>query len=290
MGTRVLNFAARLRKRLPIHFSFLLIILWFAINKNYYGFVMFVTVVLSHELGHYFVAKKLGYRLDSFFIAPYGVCLNYKEKTFDCRDEVLVALAGPAVNLVLGLITVSLWWAVPELYNFTYQFVMQSALLALFNLLPCYPLDGGRIAAGVLSKHMPRKKAVKIILAFNCVFSVLLFVLFFISCLVDFNPTLCLAGCFLVLGAIDTKSECHYQPMSEINKKIKNFSKPFLLTVNGSTSLSALLRHIEPSRLTVFVVVLKNRTIFLDEQKVKSLSLIYPIYLSLDQIFKQDKE
>lgn len=290
MGARVLNFARRLHKALPIHYSFLIIFLWFVINRNLYGFAMFVTVVLSHELGHYFVAKKLGYCLDNFFIAPYGVCLNYKEKAFDCRDEVLIALAGPAVNLFLSLFTVSLWWIVPEIYAFTDQFVMQSSLLAFFNLLPCYPLDGGRIAAGVLSSHMPRKKAVKHILALNCFFSATLILLFVVTCFINFNPTLCIAGCFLALGALDGKTECHYRPMSELKKKVKNFSKPFLLSVNGGTTLSSLLRHIEPSRLTVFVVTLKNKTIFLDEQKVKSLSLVYPIYFSLDQIFTQDKE
>lgn len=279
------------QRKFPIHPTFILLFLWFVLTKNIPAFLMFVGVVLTHEFGHYMVAKKLGYKLDGFFIAPYGVSLNYKEKAFDCRDEILIAMAGPAVNLCLSLLAVSLWWIFPEIYNYTNTFVMQSTMLGIFNLLPCYPLDGGRIMVGLLQNYLSRKKAVKLTNIFNYIFSFIILLLFFTTCFIDFNPTLCLFGCFLIMGIIDSRYECRYQPIALFKKRNKNFSRPVFFTVDYSVSISKLLRHIELNKMTIFVVKLEDdRVFFLDEDNVKKLSLKYSIKAPLGEILKQEKE
>ena len=96
--------ALSLKKKLPIHPSFLLLFGWFVLTGDLAGFFIFVGVVITHELGLYFVEKKLGYRLDSFFLAPYGVSLNYTESVFEAGDEVKIALAGPLVNFSLSFV------------------------------------------------------------------------------------------------------------------------------------------------------------------------------------------
>ena len=291
MDSRLLSKLVKKTKKIPIHPTFIILFLWFVITKDFLSFLIFITVVLSHELGHYFIAKKLGYKLDSFFIAPYGVSLNYKEKTFDSRDEILIALAGPLVNISLSLIMVSLWWAIPEFYNYSDIFVKQSFMLGIYNLLPCYPLDGGRIMVGLLQNYTSRDRAVKLISKFNFIFSILLLIAFFVTLFIDFNPSLCLCGSFLLLGMIDSKYESKYQPTILFKKKNKDFSKTIFLTVNGKSSLAKLIRHIEINRFTVFVVNFQNgKTIMLDENKIKTLSFKYPLNLSLEEIFTQDKE
>ena len=285
MGIRILK---KIKKvKFPVHPSFILLALWFILTRDLLSFVSFVMVVLSHEFGHYFVAKKLGYKLDSFFIAPYGVSLNYQEKAFDSKDEVLIASAGPFVNVCLTLFLVSMWWIFPNLYNFTFNIAEQSLILGLFNLLPAYPLDGGRILVGLLQHTLPRKRAVSLTRKFNYIFSFLLLTLFIISCFVNFNPSLCLCGCFLILGIIDSKYESRYTPISIFKKQTKNFSKPVFYAVKSDVTISQLLKHIEVNKFTIFVVVLSNgKTIQLDEEKVKKLSLAYPLTTKIDKIFK----
>ena len=272
-------------KKIPIHPVFILLLLWFLCTKNVFSFILFCLVVLSHEFGHYYMAKKLGYKLSSFFIAPYGVCLNYKESTFEQKDEILIAFAGPFVNFVISILCVSLWWIFPVIYNFTQEIVFQSIMLGLFNLLPCYPLDGGRVFVGILSKFYPRQKAIKVTMFINIFVALILFILFFISLFFDFNPSLCFCGVFLVLGLFDSKEECKYQPIALYKKKTKNYSKPLFYTVNGNVQLLQLIKRIELNRYTIFVVVLSNgRSKILDEEKVKSLSIKYPISLTLEEI------
>lgn len=282
MGVRVLKAI----KKSPIHPSFLLLFLWFVLTKNMPSFLLFVSVVLSHEYGHYFVAKKLGYKLDSFFLAPYGACLNYKEKSFEYKDEIKIALAGPLTNIILCFFCVSLWWLFPVVYGYTIDFVTQSFGLALFNFLPCYPLDGGRVFVGLISKFKPRTWAIKVTQISNIIVSLILLIVFVISCFYNFNPTFCLCGCFLLFGVFESKNESKYQPSFIYKKKTKNYSKPFLICLNGNVSLAQALKHIENNRFTIFVVILSNNaTKFIDEQKVKLLSLQYPITMTFDEIF-----
>lgn len=290
MGTRILTKFKKINlKKIPIHPSFLLLFLWFVFFKNILSFIIFFLVVCAHELGHYFVAKKLGYRLNSFYIAPYGVNLNYKEKIFSYKDEILIALAGPIVNIFLSILCVALWWIFPQLYHNFHEFVFESMILALVNLLPCYPLDGGRIFVGILSNNMPRKKAIKIVYSLNYIFSCILFLLFIVTAFINFNPTLCLCASFLLLGVIDSKFESKYQPSILLKKDVKNFTRPYFVVVDVNTPLNILLKHIEANRLTIFVVSYDNKTIFIDEKQVKEYLLNYQYSTLLKDCIKQEK-
>ena len=274
-----------------MHPTFFLFFLWFVINKDIISFLVFTFVLLSHEFGHYFVAKKLGYRLDSFCIAPYGVSLNYKESVFDSVDEIMIAFAGPAVNIITSFIIVSIWWAIPAAYAYTNQIVSNSLLLGLLNLLPCYPLDGGRIICGMIGCKMSREKAVKIICVLNYIFSGIFLLFFIVSCFVNFNPTFALFSSFLLLGGIETKNDVKYKPIYLLKKKVKNFSKPVFKFITDEQTLSSIVKHIESNKYTIFVVkTKKDRTMFLNEDVMLKISLSYPIDAKLHQIFKQEKE
>lgn len=290
MGARMLTKFKKINlKKIPIHPSFLLLFLWFVFFKNILSFIIFFLVVCAHELGHYFVARKLGYRLNSFYIAPYGVNLNYKEKIFSYKDEILIALAGPIVNIFLSILCVALWWIFPQLYHNFHEFVFESMILALVNLLPCYPLDGGRIFVGILSNNMPRKKAIKIVYSLNYIFSCILFLLFIVTAFINFNPTLCLCSSFLLLGVIDSKFESKYQPSILLKKDVKNFTRPYFVVVDVNTPLNILLKHIEANRLTIFVVSYDNKTLFIDEKQVKEYLLNYQYSTLLKDCIKQEK-
>lgn len=272
-----------------IHPTFFLLLFYLIFTKNLTYLITFISVVLTHEFGHYFVAKKRGYRLNSFYLTPYGACLNYQEKTFESKDEMLIACAGPFVNFVLCIVCISLWWIFPNLYNFSYDFVFQSLMLGLVNLLPCYPLDGGRIALGLFSQESERGKVVKILKALNIVFAIVFFICFILSCFVDFNPTFALMGVFLIMGNLDWDEEGKYQ-FAVIKNRAKNFSKPMFIYVFENAILKDLLRHLEENKHTIFVVEYSNgRTKFVDENVIKTLILKFPLTTSLAQIFRQEK-
>lgn len=283
MGNRILN----IFKKFPIHPTFLLLFLYLVITKGFESFLLFVFVVLVHEFAHAWVAKHYGYKIDNFFLTPYGTSLNYKEKIFDSKDELYVAIAGPLINIVLGIFVSSLWWAFPNLYNFTDVFVKQSFLFALFNLLPCYPLDGGRIVLSLMSRSVPREKVVKILIIFNVIFSFIMLVLFIISCFYNFNPTFALASIFMVLGLFEGKKQSKYKVVSYFGKKTKNFAKTKILYVKQNVSLLKLIKKIDYNKFTIFAVDKGEKIVFIDEKRVLSFALVYPLTISLEKILNQ---
>ena len=280
MGARLLN------KKLPFEPTFLIFILYFIIVNGILSMLSFFIVMLLHELAHAFVAKKLGYRLDSFVLAPYGASLNYKEKIFENKDEMLVSIAGPMINLFTATVVVSFWWFYPVFYNISYLFVKQSYLFAMFNLLPCYPLDGGRIATAFMQNFTSRERAIKIISILNFVFAIILLLMFLISCFIDFNITFAFGAVFLILSYFSTYAESKYQLINKINKRKKNFSKVKIIYIKKSTSLAKILSKVDQNKFTIFVVCDK-KTYFLDEEKVFSFMLKFPLSLSIEEILNQ---
>ena len=275
----------RILKKIPIHPTFILLFFWFLLSGVVLEFFILIGVVLIHELGHYVVAKKLGYKLSGFYLAPYGVSLNYKDGKFLPYDEVKIALAGPMANFALSFLLLGLWWLFPVLYCFTYQIANLSLFLAVFNLLPAYPLDGGRVLVSALSEKLGRKKALKISIAFNIAFCVVFFIGFVITCFINYNPTLALMVVFLLGGIMESKFEGKYESVNLFNKKIKNFSSVKSLAVDEDATLGQLLRAIDASKLTLFYVLYADgKTRILSEKAVLSLCMKNPITVKIKEL------
>lgn len=248
----------RILKKIPIHPTFFLLFIWFIITGKTVEFLTFFLVLMIHEWGHYLVAKRAGYKLDSFYLAPYGVSLNYNQNFLSSKDEIKVALAGPLFNILSAVAITSIWWAFPVVYNYTNEIVTQSFLLALFNLLPAFPLDGGRVFINLFGDNVSRSKMLKISIINNFALSFVFLVLFVISCLYDCNITLALGCFFLLSGGIQTKKEGRYEMMYKFNKRVKNFSKVRLVFVKSETTISEILKKIERNHFSIFYVVDKN--------------------------------
>ena len=276
----------RLLKKIPIHFSFYLLAIWFVACGQVFQFLTFISVLFVHEYGHYIVSKKRGYTLDKFYIAPYGACLNYKEKQFERNDEIKIALAGPFFNLISSFAFIAIWWAFPHVYSYSYMFVEESIMLAMFNLIPAYPLDGGRVLVALVSNKTGRNKAVKRVKIVNLVLSVFFFVLFIISFYYSFNPTLALAVIFLLSGMWQDEYNATYKNSFLFKKKIRNFSKPRIILVNSEICFNDLLKKIDGNCYTIFQIVSnKGELISLTERQIIDFCIKYDGKESLSSLF-----
>ena len=114
--------------------------------------------VLLHELGHSVTARHFGIRVVDITLLPIGGMARMAEMPENARVEGLVAFAGPAVNFVLALIGfVALWagallgWNGLGLAGSLFLYV--NLVLGLFNLIPAFPMDGGRILRAFLARR-----------------------------------------------------------------------------------------------------------------------------------------
>ena len=117
--------------------------------------------VTLHELGHALTARLYGNPTHGITLYPFGGVAQLARESRSAQEEIVVALAGPAVNLVLagltaiGLLTLG---ALPGLWSFFYL----NLALALFNLVPAFPMDGGRVLRGGLWGFLGRHRATRI--------------------------------------------------------------------------------------------------------------------------------
>jgi Zn-dependent protease/CBS domain-containing protein len=171
---------------------------------------LFVCVVL-HEFGHSLVAQRLGIEVRSITLLPIGGVSNLQSLPEKPSDEVKITLAGPLVNVVLapiffavGLLLgaeprmpIDLFTGIGSVGQFFFYLGYLNVVLALFNLIPAFPLDGGRVLRGALATRLGALRATEIASRVGQLFAAA----FFLIGLLGGNFILALIGVFIFFGA-----------------------------------------------------------------------------------------
>jgi Zn-dependent protease len=115
------------------------------------GVLLCVSVVL-HELGHALVARRYRFAVRSITLLAIGGVAEIDTESTTPTQELLVAIAGPIVSLLLALVGALVWWRSPwaPLSLLALHLALTNGLMAIFNLLPGYPMDGGRVLHATL--------------------------------------------------------------------------------------------------------------------------------------------
>ncbi len=212
-----------------LHPLFLIVGIWYLCKGELFLFLLSALVAVQHECAHAFAASKLGYALNQIVLMPFGAVIDGDLKGISFKDEFFVALYGPLCNLCTAGFFLALWWIAPTTYAFTDTAYYSSLSIALVNLIPAYPLDGGRVLKCALihaflksspEEHIAEKKAEKIckIVTFSFAFVLLLA---FVIQLVQKQPnvTLLAFALFLIFGGIGNENKSVYDKIDFSNKR-----------------------------------------------------------------------
>ena len=131
-------------ERIEISGGFLLLILWFALINGWKMLLMVLGASLLHEMGHWLLLRLLGVRSTRLRITVLGAELDSDRQFLSYAGELLATLAGPAANLLAGLIMAPFGGSWTEAAG-------AQLVLCIFNLLPVRPLDGGRALELIVS-------------------------------------------------------------------------------------------------------------------------------------------
>jgi Zn-dependent protease/CBS domain-containing protein len=200
-----------------VHFTFFLLLAWIgaahwtrggpaeAIDGIVFILLLFVCVVL-HEFGHIFAARRYGIRTPDVTLLPIGGVASLERMPEKPSQEIIVALAGPAVNLVIAVLLMVVLGA---RFDFTQMAQLEQAqtsligrvaaanvALLVFNLIPAFPMDGGRVLRAVLAIGLGYTRATRIAASIGQGLAVVLAIVGLMG-----NPLLVLIAVFIFLAA-----------------------------------------------------------------------------------------
>ena len=201
-----------------IHWTFILLVVWLSwmhlrqghgLNEILMGlfFLIFLfACVTLHEFGHALAARKYGIDTQDINLLPIGGVARLECMPEDPKQELVVAAAVPAVNVAIAIVLFSLLLITDQGQidishhvtgsNFLSDLLIINIILVAFNLIPAFPMDGGRMLRAFLAFRMKRAKATQIAASVGQLLAIVftMFGLFY-------NPFLLFIGVFVFLGA-----------------------------------------------------------------------------------------
>ncbi len=210
--------------KILVHWTFFFLIAWIVFielkhdgnaGRIFFNIVLLLSIfacVVLHELGHALTARHFGIRTKKITLLPIGGMASLERIPESPKQELLVTLAGPLVNVVIALL---LYIIIPvealmksnftetfeilmsfSFQNFLFYLFLVNLGLVLFNVIPAFPMDGGRILRALLAMKISRVKATKIAASVGQFFA-LLFLLIGLL----YSPFLVVIALFIYLGA-----------------------------------------------------------------------------------------
>lgn len=188
---------------LKIHWTFGFLLIYVAWTNSVNGFnpglILFsilnvlslVVCVILHEFGHALTARRFGVDTRDIIMTPIGGIARLERMPDGRGQEFWVAIAGPAVNFAIALLialgyiiasgnqlfTSGFWLDEEGQLAYFKLLLLTNLFLGLFNLIPAFPMDGGRILRSLLSLYMSRSKATRIASVAGQAIAVLMFIM-----------------------------------------------------------------------------------------------------------------
>ena len=242
-----------------IDFSFFLLLLLAFLLEEVKLYFIYVVFIILHEFSHFFVAKKLGYLPEKIHLTFFGASLEgYDDFLF--RDEIKIILAGPIFNLFVVVFCYLSFWFNPETYIFLNDILVANLSILMFNILPVYPLDMGRVLLALFSKNNMRSVAVKKVKNVSLLFISSMFALFLVSFFFEYNFSFGFVCVNLARLLFSSSRDTSYKRQLFVFRKLKFLKKGLFertVYVKQSTQTFELFKFIDDSHFFKFV--------FLDE-------------------------
>ncbi len=205
--------------------------------------VLLFACVLLHELGHSYVAKKHGSNISNITLFLFGGVSSMEETPKDPKNELKMAVAGPAVSLLIGSVLIIIHEIFRQEALFQDSPYMRliwlvgflNIMLCFFNLIPAFPMDGGRVLRAWLAGKMPYIKATRTAAGIGKMFAIFMgFFGFF------YNIMLTLIAFFIYIGASEEEKSTEVNVILE-GVKVRDIMSREVKTVSVDTTVEELV-------------------------------------------------
>ena len=221
--------------------------------------------IILHEIGHALVAQYFHYKTKDITLLPIGGMARMDELPEKPKEELLVSIAGPVINLLIAAIIYPLmhWFSdVPSLFttmfvtgeNFLFTLYIVNIGLALFNLLPAFPMDGGRIFRAGLSFFMDRLTATNVAVKTGQVMATLFFIVG-----IFYNPILTVISIFIFLFA-QTENDAVRAKYILSNYAVRDIMSKDVNSLSPNDTISDAMKSVLEKNADHFLI-LENNTV-----------------------------
>ena len=237
--------------KVRVHPLCLLVGVLSALTGTLLPFLSAILAAALHECAHAFAARRYGFALDTLVLMPYGATIAGDIGGIGKKEGLCVLLAGPLANAATALAFVALWWLYPETYPYTDTAAYVSASLCLVNLLPAWPLDGGRILHLALSP-LGEVRSMRIVRAVTFLLAAGVLAFFVWSC---FSSPAWTALAFAVLLAAGAFGGGRYAPLKFSRKKsLARGMSERRIVISAGRPVRAAFRYLREESYLVLVL------------------------------------
>lgn len=245
---------------IKIDLSFVFMFVLAIILDEVWLYVLFVVFICLHELVHFFVAKKLGYMASKIHLTFFGASLEGLDD-FSIFDEVKIILAGPLFNLLVVIFCYLCFWFYPESYHYLHDVLLVNWAIFLFNFLPVFPLDLGRILLAVFSRKWMRKDALNKTKFISLLFIFFMFCLYLISFFFTFNFSLGFVCVNLLILCLSSSKGTSFSRSIFVKRKFKLLSKGLIertIYVKSGLAGERLFKYVDDYHFANFIFLDEN--------------------------------
>ena len=215
--------------KLSIGLSFVIVFLVMIFLGFAQAFGLLMCSLLVHESAHLVMAKIFRVQVETVKLSALGAAARVRNiESIRLWKRYFVYLSGPVANALIALLALALSMVYSRHHNVLYELAMLNIVLCVFNLLPVFPLDGGRIFQNFLCNRMGLIRSNRVILRVGRVLGALLIFLGLVQVvLFPYNFTLLLAGVYLGRRANDMGPSLTLEALRALEAKNAQPSKPF---------------------------------------------------------------
>ncbi|GAB3024036.1 site-2 protease family protein [Natronobiforma cellulositropha] len=212
--------------------------------------------VICHELGHSLTAQRYGYPIESITLWLFGGIAALSEMPENWRQEFTIAIAGPIVSVLVGIVSYVAFVFTPETF-YSARFILGylailNVALAVFNMAPAFPMDGGRVLRALLARTQPYAQATQQAASVGKFFAILMGLVG----LAFFNVILIGIALFVYIGAASESQQVTMKAAFE-GVTVADIMTPAsgLHTVEATTSVAELVQRMFTERHTGYPVL-----------------------------------
>lgn len=251
-----------------LHFTFLLFLVWLAVVDYLAGgaaaaldtvaFILLVFLCVTlHEFGHITMARRFGIKTPQVVLSPIGGIASLERMPEKPVQELLVAIAGPLVNVVIALLLMAgFGLSLEGLAAIDFEkaalaerLLLVNVMLVLFNLVPAFPMDGGRVLRALLAMKLDARRATALAARIGQAFAFL-----FVALGLFGNPILMLVGIFIYFAAAAEEQSAAFAGFAS-RLRVRDAMEPSPIVLSADAPLSQAIGQLLASPQKDFPVL-----------------------------------